>query len=225
MLRENLTVAIEDYLKTIHELTLTDGRATTNRIAECLEVTPASVTGMIQRLASADPPLVAYHKHHGAKLTPDGERAALEVIRHHRLLETFLQQTLGYTWDEVHAEADRLEHVISEELEERIAQSLGNPTQDPHGEPIPNRELQLPEQSWVRLSDLAPGQRAAVQRVGSPTPELLRYLSSIGMVPTTGLAILDRSEFDDNLRIQIENQPEPVVLGLKVTQQVYVEVV
>ena len=133
----HLSAPIEDYLKAIYELTQEQDRASTNEIAEQMGVTPASATGMMQRLATADPPLVDYQKHRGVALTEQGKRNALEVIRHHRLLETFLQEKLGYTWDEVHADADRLEHVISEELEERISQTLGDPAYDPHGEPIP----------------------------------------------------------------------------------------
>ena len=120
-MRKNLTKVIEDYLKKIYELTQSDERATTNQIAERMGVTPASVTNMIQKLSASVPPLLEYRKHHGVKLTAEGERDALEIIRHHRLLEMFLHQILGYSWDEVHEEADRLEHVISEEMEERIA--------------------------------------------------------------------------------------------------------
>ena len=140
---ENLTQSTEDYLKAIYDLTLNGERATTNQIAEQLGVKPASVTGMLKRLAASEPPLLEYRKHQGAGLTEEGRRAALEIVRHHRLLELFLHETLGYSWDEVHVEADRLEHVLSEEMEERIARVLGDPMHDPHGEPIPNRELHI----------------------------------------------------------------------------------
>jgi DtxR family Mn-dependent transcriptional regulator len=221
MMRENLTQAIEDYLKAIYEITVSDERASTNQIAGRMGVTPASVTGMLKRLAANDPPLLEYHKHHGVALTPDGERVALEVIRHHRLLELFLQERLGYTWDEVHPEADRLEHVISEDLEERIAQSLGNPNHDPHGDPIPSRDLHLPSDRLVRLSELRPGQQAVVQRVRNDDPALLRYLESIGVVPGVELSIVKFSDFDGNLSLQIGKQV--IVLGPAVTQQIYVE--
>jgi DtxR family Mn-dependent transcriptional regulator len=221
MMRENLTQAIEDYLKAIYEITVSDERASTNQIAGRMGVTPASVTGMLKRLAANDPPLLEYHKHHGVALTPDGERVALEVIRHHRLLELFLQERLGYTWDEVHPEADRLEHVISEDLEERIAQSLGNPNHDPHGDPIPSRDLHLPSDRLVRLSELRPGQQAVVQRVRNDDPALLRYLESIGVIPQVELSILKFSDFDGNLSLQIGKQV--IVLGPAVTQQIYVE--
>jgi DtxR family Mn-dependent transcriptional regulator len=178
---------------------------------------------MLQKMATAEPPLVEYQKHRGVVLTPEGRQIALEIIRHHRLIETFLHQSLGYTWDEVHREADRLEHVISEDLEERIAQALGDPVRDPHGEPIPTRDFHLPPQSTQRLSDMRPGQQAAVQRVEDDDPELLRYLTSIGLVLGARLEVLEHSAFDDNLRLQIEGQPQPVVLGPRITREIFVE--
>jgi DtxR family Mn-dependent transcriptional regulator len=223
-MRENLTRVIEDYLKTIYDLTVSTDRATTNQIAERMGVTPASVTNMIQKLSNTTPPLLDYFKHRGVKLTPEGEKVALEIIRHHRLLEMFLQQTLGYSWDEVHEEADRLEHVISEEMEERIAMSLGDPRLDPHGDPIPTRDLQLPESSEVILSQLRPTQEALVHRVRDSDPELIRYLSELGIIPEARLKILDYSPFDNNLQVKMEGQEEPVVLGPRVTSQVFVEI-
>ena len=222
-MREQLTQSVEDYLKIIYLLTAEFGRATTTQIAEHLGVKPGSVTGMLQKMADANPPLIDYQKHRGAVLTPQGEQAALEMIRHHRLLELFLFKNLGYTWDEVHGEADRLEHVISEDFEERIAQVLGNPTRDPHGEPIPTRDFHLPPQSSLRLSDLRPSNRARVQRVDSADERLLRYLSEIGLVPQAQVTILDYSAFDDNLRIQVSGRAEPVVLGTRVTSQIFME--
>ena len=221
--RDNLTQAIEDYLKAIYEITLPGERASTNQIAERMGVTPASVTGMLKRLATNDPPLLEYHKHHGVELTPEGQRVALELIRHHRLLELFLHERLGYPWDEVHAEADRLEHVISEDLEERIAQALGDPRHDPHGDPIPSRDLNLPSEALIPLDELRQGQRAIVQRVRDEDPALLRYLEAIGVTPQAQLSVLDHSDFDGNLRLQVGGHV--VVLGPAVTRQVYVEVV
>jgi len=222
-MRKNLTISIEDYLKSIYELTLDEERASTNQIAERMGVTPASVTGMLKRLATNDPPLLEYQKHHGVVLTAEGEKVALEMIRHHRLLELFLHETLGYPWDEVHAEADRLEHVISEAFEERIAQALGDPNHDPHGDPIPTRDLILPQMSWARLDMLREGQQAIVQRVDNETPELLRYLSSIGVIPGVRLEVVGFSEFDGNLHLRVAETV--LVLGPGVTQQIYVEVV
>ena len=222
-MRENLTQATEDYLKAIYELTLNGERATTNQIAEHLSVTPASVTGMLKRLAANDPPLLEYRKHRGVALATEGERAALEIVRHHRLLELFLHETLGYPWDEVHVEADRLEHVLSEDMEERIAQVLGDPLHDPHGEPIPSRDLHLPAQSTLRLNELRTGQQAVVQHVDDDDPELLRYFQKIGLVPRACLEVLDYSSFDDNLELKVEDRV--IVLGPKVTRHIYVEVV
>jgi DtxR family Mn-dependent transcriptional regulator len=165
---------------------------------------------------------VVYHKHHGVELTKVGKRAALEIIRHHRLLELFLQQRLGYSWDEVHDEADRLEHVISEELEERIAQALGNPSQDPHGEPIPTRDLRLPASSNLRLSELRPGSEAIIERVDAPDADLLRYLKEIGLVPHSRVKVLDYSAYDSNLRLHLDGKKEPIVLGERITNQIYV---
>lgn len=222
-MRESLSPAVEDYLKTIYEITIPGGRASTNEIAERMGVAPASVTGMLKRLAANQPPLLNYEKHRGAELTLAGNQVALEIIRHHRLLELYLHERLGYPWDEVHDEADRLEHVISEELEERIAQALGDPLQDPHGDPIPTRELSLPAHNWVRLSDLCAGQKAIVQRVANENPDLLRYLSSIGLVLQARLEVLDVSEFDGNLHLMVGDRK--LVLGPAVTHHIFVEVV
>jgi DtxR family Mn-dependent transcriptional regulator len=218
----HLSAPIEDYLKTIYGLTQAHERASTNEIAGHMGVTPASATGMMQRLATADPPLVDYQKHRGVALTELGKRNALEIIRHHRLLETFLKEKLGYSWDEVHADADRLEHVISEEMEERICQALGDPAYDPHGEPIPTREFQMPEPAGVPLSGLGAGDRATVRSIDASDPEFLRYLSSIGLTPNRKVTVLGVLPFDGNIRMQVDGQPEPVVLGLPVTGRIIV---
>src|SRR4026207_1079142 len=139
-----LTISIQDYLKNIYELTESGESASTNALATKLKIKPASVTGMVQKLASSKPALVEYQKHQGVTLTKEGRKAALEVIRHHRLIETWLVQTLGYSWDEVHEEAERLEHVISEDFERRIAAALGHPMRDPHGQLIPTGDLKNP---------------------------------------------------------------------------------
>lgn len=221
---EQLTHAIEDYLKAIYKLSAMGGRATTTELANLLKVTPASVTGMVQRLASDDPSWVDYQKHRGVSLTPEGERAALEIIRHHRLIEMFLHEVLGYPWDEVHDEAERLEHVISENFEERIARVLGNPTHDPHGDPIPSRDLKIPPACDTRLSDLRPDQHAVVMRVHDSDPDFLRHLGGLGLKPEIKVSVLEYSPFDENLKIQVNGQPAPVILGRKITQQVFVDI-
>src|SRR5258706_7865267 len=160
-----LTVSIQDYLKNIYELTESGETASTNALAAKLKIKPGSVTGMVQKLASAKPALVEYQKHQGVTLTKDGRKAALEVIRHHRLIETWLVQTLGYSWDEVHEEAERLEHVISEDFERRIAAAMGHPLRDPHGELIPTADLKMPIDNTTPLSALRPNQTGTVQCV------------------------------------------------------------
>jgi DtxR family Mn-dependent transcriptional regulator len=221
-MRPFISKSTEDYLKIIYNLTVMQERASTNQIANALNVKPASVTGMIQKLSNSEPPLVDYQKHQGVSLTLEGEKVALEIIRHHRLLETFLHETLGYEWDSVHAEADRLEHVISEEFEERIAQALGDPTHDPHGDPIPNRDLQMPTQATTRLSELRKGQQAIIQRVPDSNPDLLRFLGEHGIIPGACIEVVAYSDFDDNLSIRVQNRSEISVLGIRVTRKIYI---
>ena len=212
-------------MKAVYELTRGEGRASTNALAEFLDIAPASVTGMLQKLAATKPPLLEYQKHHGARLTVEGEKVALETIRHHRLLELFLHQMLGYEWDQVHDEADRLEHVISEQFEQRIAEALGDPRLDPHGDPIPRTDLTLPDSSSVLLSSLRPGQRARVVRVRDTAPDLLRHLSLQGVVPQAELTITSYSEFDGNLHLKVGGSKKESVFGPRVTNQVYVEAI
>lgn len=219
----NVTQAEADYLKTVFTLAEGGQRVRTNDLAAALNVSAASVTGMVQKLASADPPLLHYEKHHGAALTAEGRRAALKTLRQHRLVEMFLHKILGYGWDEVHAEAERLEHVISEQLEERIARALGNPTHDPHGHPIPTRELELPPYSRTSLGDVQPGQRVLVDRVNDHDPALLRHLSKLGIRPGTELYVEAISPFDGNLSLRITDQVEPIVLGPAITGQVFIK--
>jgi DtxR family Mn-dependent transcriptional regulator len=220
---ETLTRAVQDYLKAVYALAGEEGRASTNDLAQELGVSPASVTGMIQKLAAQDPALLDYQKHHGVALTKQGLNAALRIIRHHRLIEMFLHEALGFSWDEVHEEAERLEHVISERLEERIAESLGDPTHDPHGDPIPTRDLKIPPSLNIRLSEMRPDQRAVVRRVRDSDPQLLRYLSNLGVTPGAEILARDYSAFDENLRIEIVGGKDEIVLGSRVTRQVYVE--
>lgn len=220
-MRPTLTISIQDYLKQIYDLTENGESASTNALATKLKVKPASVTGMIKKLAAAKPALVEYQKHQGVTLTKEGKKAALEVIRHHRLLETWLVQTLGYTWDEVHEEAERLEHVISEDFERRIAATMGHPQRDPHGELIPTEDLKMPVDESTPLSAIRPGQTATIQRVKASDPNLLRYLEELALVPGTQIEIQKHSPFDHNLTIKIGRKS--VVLGLNITSQIFVE--
>lgn len=216
-----LTQSTQDYLKHIFELTEGGAPASTNDLAARLGVKPASVTGMIQKLASAEPPLVEYQKHQGVTLTPEGEQAALEVLRHHRLLESWLVQSLGYSWDEVHDEACRLEHVISEDFEARMAAALGHPTHDPHGAPIPTAELVMPNDEALPLSSLRPEQQAVVLRVNDEDSALLRHLKELGLVPGAQLTVTAHSPFDNNLTVKIGEHT--AVIGLKITSKIFVE--
>jgi DtxR family transcriptional regulator, Mn-dependent transcriptional regulator len=220
-MEQTLTISIQDYLKNIYELTESGGSASTNALATKLNIKPASVTGMMQKLASAKPALVEYQKHQGVTLTREGRKAALEVIRHHRLLEAWLVQTLGYSWDEVHAEAERLEHVISEDFERRIAAAMGHPVRDPHGEPIPTADLQMPSDDLTPLSALRPPQTATIQRIKAPDPELLRYLQGLGLVPGAQIEVTDYSPFDHNLTTKVGRKS--FVLGLNITGKIFVE--
>ncbi|MDP1716019.1 MAG: metal-dependent transcriptional regulator [Anaerolineales bacterium] len=220
---EIITQSIQDYLKHIYEINEHGSTASTNDLAARLNIAPASVTGMLQRLANSIPPLVIYKKHQGVTLTKNGEKAALEVIRHHRLLETFLVNTLGYSWDEVHREADKLEHVISEDFEVRLAKALGNPTRDPHGELIPTADLTMPTDESCPLASLRTDETATVRRVSDDDPALLRHLRKIGVIPEVKITIKNYSEFDGNLTIKVEGQESYIVLGTAVTSQVFVD--
>ena len=222
MKKTSSTQSVQDYLKHIYELTEDGSPASTNDLARELNIKPASVTGMIQKLAAEKPALVEYQKHQGVTLTTTGKRAALEVIRHHRLLETWLVQTLGYTWDEVHEEAERLEHVISEDFERRIAAALGNPTRDPHGELIPTADLKMPVDDTTPLSALRPNQTATILRVMAQDPNLLRHLDGLGLTPGIQIEVTEYSAFDNNLTVKVGKKSN--VLGLNITTKIFVEI-
>ena len=221
MMTQTLTISIQDYLKNIYELTENGESASTNALAKKLKVSAPSVTGMLQKLATSKPPLVEYQKHQGVTLTRDGKRAALEVIRHHRLLEAWLVQTLGYSWDEVHEEAERLEHVISEDFERRIAAAMGHPLRDPHGELIPTADLKMPLEDSTPLSALRPNQTGIVQCVKAGDNELLRHLESLGLVPGAEIEVKEYSPFDHNLTVKVCRKT--AVLGLNVTSKIFIE--
>ena len=220
MKKQPATQSTQDYLKSIYELTETGESASTNALAAKLNISAPSVTGMIQKLATEKPPLVEYQKHQGVTLTKDGKRAALEVIRHHRLLEAWLVQTLGYSWDEVHEEAERLEHVISEDFERRIAAAMGNPLRDPHGELIPTADLKMPLEDSTPLSALRPHQKGTVQCVKGDGG-LLRYLEGLGLVPGVKIEVKEYSSFDHNLTLLVGKKA--CVLGLNITNKVFIE--
>lgn len=224
MIEPRRSQSIEDYLKGVYELTPDEGRVSTGELARHLEITPASATGMAQTLAGLKPPLLDYQKHRGVALTKKGRLVALEVIRHHRLIELFLHEALGLDWDEVHVEAEQLEHVLSERLEARIAQRLGDPRHDPHGDPIPDERLELPVTNALSLKDLPPGTSGVVRRVmADRDPAMLRHLGSLGLRPSARVTLLERSPFDQTLRLQVEGGDEPVVLGAALGERVFVQ--
>lgn len=177
------SAAEQDYLKQIYLLQEDMGRATTQMLADRLGVKPPSVTAMIKRLAEDEGgPLVRHTPYHGVELTKRGAVLALEMLRHHRLVELFLAELLGVPWDKVHEEADRLEHVLSEDLEDRIATKLGDPTVDPHGDPIPSRDGVMLERVLLRLTDLGPGGCGCVSRIDRQEGPVLQYLASLGLI-------------------------------------------
>jgi DtxR family transcriptional regulator, Mn-dependent transcriptional regulator len=213
-----ITHAMEDYLKVIFKLEDEGSSVTTQSIAERLQVQSPSVTNMIKRLADLN--LVQHRPYKGVMLTVTGRKAALEVIRHHRLLELYLAEALGYSWDEVHEEADRLEHSISEEFEARIDRALGFPSHDPHGEPIPTAEGEIAEAVGLRLTDLPEGSRAIVELVSDTDPEKLRYLGDLGLFPAADLTLVEKLPFDGPVRIRVEDTEH--VLGRQIAATIRV---
>jgi DtxR family Mn-dependent transcriptional regulator len=213
----------EDYLKAIYELQHEQGQswATTTTLAQALGIAPASVTEMLKRLSVTDPPLVQHKPYQGARLTPEGERAALALVRTHRLIEQFLVEALGYSWDEVHEEAHRLEHAISPRLAERIAEYLGHPDSDPHGDPIPGPGGELSLRHEVALSELAAGVLGHVTRVHSHDAELLRYLGELGIYPGVAVRVLEIAPFSGPVTVRIEDRLG--IVGRAVAEQVKVE--
>jgi DtxR family transcriptional regulator, Mn-dependent transcriptional regulator len=194
--------AIEDYAKAIYALQQRgeSGSVATNDLAARLGVTAGSASAMIKKLAEKG--FVEHVPYHGVQLTPKGERVALEVMRHHRLLELYLSEYLGVPWDRVHAEADALEHVLSEDLEARIAAKLGNPTHDPHGDPIPAADLSIEEGQTWSLADLVPGQRGRFVRVSDSDPAMLRYLDERGVRLGAEFEVIDRQPFEGPLTVR-----------------------
>ena len=212
------TQAVEDYLKTIYEIEREQGKVATTVLAEQLGVAPASVTGMIKKLAEME--LVAYEPYQGVVLTQAGRRIALEVIRHHRLIELFLAEALGVPWDQVHAEAHKMEHVLSEDLLDRIDTALGHPTTDPHGAPIPTREGTLDQLPCQPLADLEPGQSGVIAEVYDNDPALLRYLGELGLYPKVTVRVVTVAPFDGPLTVRIGEMEHAV--GREVANQILV---
>ncbi len=222
---KELSETTQNYLKTIYELGPADTPTSTNQLAERLNVSPASVTIMLKRLASMRPALIEYQKHHGVQLTDEGKRVSLQIIRKHRLIELFLVKILGYSWDEIHDEAERLEHAVSTRFGERLARLLGEPDFDPHGDPIPDRDLQLPTMKTIPLYEVQPGSSAIIKRVHTNDAALLRYLGEMGAQPGAMITVLAQIPFDRTIHIKIHEQPHSAerVLGMEISLLIQVE--
>lgn len=199
--RAVLTASVEDYLKAIYELEGYGGAAGTKEVAAALGIAPASVSGMVRRLAEQG--LISHQRYRGVRLTDAGRRAALGTLRRHRVIEAYLAEALGYPWDRVHDEAERLEHAASDELVDRMAAAIGEPETDPHGAPIPARDGTMDERRLASLDDLPPGTQARIQRVEDDDPARLRYLGELGIRPGAPVRIVDRAPFGGPITLRV----------------------
>ena len=207
-----ISPAMEDYLKAIHQIAedTGGGPVQTQALSDRLQVSTASVTGMMKKLDQYK--LVEHEPYRGVVLTPRGEQVALEVLRHHRLLELYLVEQLGMSWEEVHAEADRLEHVISEGLEDRIAAALGQPERDPHGDPIPARDGTVPSDPWQRLTAVAAGSTVEILRVSDRDPRLLQYLAERGLRPGATVSVESVDELAGVITLSVDGTTSTLAL-------------
>lgn len=212
------TQAVEDYLKAVYEIGRDEAPVSTSDLAEHLGVTPASATGMLKKLAEAR--LLDHEPYRGVRLTDAGRRIALEVIRHHRLLELYLHEALGVPWDEVHAEAEKMEHVLSEALEARIDAALGHPTVDPHGAPIPTVELTIAAPERIPLDEVGPGHVAVVAEVSDHDAALLRYVGELGLYPQTPIEVVAVAPFDGPITVRVDGAERTV--GRKAARYLFV---
>lgn len=209
VIREDLlTRSVEDYLKAIYRLSRTGQPAATSEIAQLLELSAPSVSGMVKRLA--DQGLLEHVPYRGVELTAEGRRAALRMLRRHRIIETYLVDRLGYGWDTVHEEAERLEHAVSDGLIDRMAAALGNPGFDPHGDPIPGPDGSMAELLYTPLSDLAEGERAVVRRADTSDADRLRYLAEVGLVPGAEIVVVARHPFSGPVTVRVDSRERVV---------------
>jgi len=213
---ETLTRSVEDYLKAIYRLSPQGRPAATSEIAQRLELSPASVSGMVKRLSEQG--LLEHVPYKGVQLTPEGRRAALRMLRRHRLIEAYLVAFLGYTWDTVHAEAERLEHAVSDALVDRMAAVLGHPAVDPHGDPIPTSEGDIQELATTPLSEVPTGATAEICQVEEGQPDRLRYIASIGLRPGVPVTVVDRQPFQGPITIAVDGDTH--VIGHELAQVV-----
>lgn len=219
---QELAPRISDCLKLIYAMQEEGQKVSTSAVSERLGVSDATASVLFKDFAAAG--WVEHIPYRGVRLTPLGEQKAIEVIRHHRLLETYLARELGYTWDKVHAEADRLEHVISEEFEDRLDELLGYPTIDPHGDPIPSKEGLMVARNGLKLSLLKEGQVRRILRVSDQDPEKLCYLGKLGLYPNTQIEVLERAPFGGPLRVRIGEAPRQseTMLGIELAEHILV---
>ncbi|HKT60728.1 MAG TPA: metal-dependent transcriptional regulator [Gemmatimonadales bacterium] len=215
---DTLTRSVEDYLKAIYRLSPEGRPAATSDIARLLELSPPSVSGMVKRLSELG--FLEHIPYKGVQLTEAGRRAALRMVRRHRLIEAYLVQFLGYSWDTVHVEAERLEHAVSDTLVERMAAALGHPVVDPHGDPIPGADGSIPELACTPLADADIGETVEIRRVDESEPERLRYLAALGLVPGVVLTVLDRQPFGGP--VTVESAGERHSIGAELAQVVLV---
>ena len=218
MRTDRVSEAAQDYLREIYKLQTGNERVTTTALAQKMGVSAPSATGMVKKLAALG--LAEHARYRGVRLTRAGELIALEVLRHHRLLELYLAQTLAMGLDAVHAEADRLEHVLSEQLERRIDVALGRPTHDPHGHPIPNARLKIERTKTRPLSALAPGDAADVQSVPDGDEDLLRYLISLALVPGQTVTLVEAAPFNGPITVGVNGRRTAISAELAAQIQV-----
>jgi DtxR family Mn-dependent transcriptional regulator len=215
---DRLTAPVEDYLKAIYAIELAGDAAATNDIAQRLAIAPASVSGMVRRLA--DQGWLAYEPYRGVRLTPAGRRAALRTLRRHRVIEAYLVRALGYAWDSVHEEAERLEHAASDALIDRMADAIGEPLTDPHGAPIPTRDGTIDERAHRALADVDAGTRVRLIRVSDEDPGMLRYLASLGLGLDVEVVVRDRAPYGGPITLDMEGRPIQVGVALASRLQV-----
>lgn len=207
--RPSLSRSIEDYLKVIYKLELESGSAQTSAIADALAIAPPSVSGMVKRLADAE--LVTHVPYRGVELTEAGRRQALRMLRRHRILESYLIGHLGYDWDDVDREAERLEHAVSDDLVERMAVKLGNPTHDPHGAPIPSAAGTIDPTRYVPMTEIEVGLAGRFRMIGDADPERLRFIASLGLRPGAEFRVLDRQPFNGPVTIELDGDRKEVI--------------
>ncbi|NIP29202.1 MAG: winged helix-turn-helix transcriptional regulator [Candidatus Dadabacteria bacterium] len=219
MIGQEISSVMEDYIKAIFNLLQKKGKANTNDLAKSLKVSAPTVTQMIKRLV--DLKLVKHEPYKGVVLTESGNKIALETIRHHRLIEQYLYEALGVPWDKVHGEAEKLEHVISEDLEKRIAEALNHPTHDPHGSPIPSKDLVLENEDLCLLTELNEGDKGTISEVPDEDPELLIYLDDLGLKPETAFTIQKIEPYGGSVVLKIENND--IYVGSQAASQIRVK--